>query len=101
MLATNVVGGFGNRQRRVGEGHIWGGSDSGKPFLQFYFKKVQNPRISAGLRTLGAPTKGLPQGDQQVPFRPDRPRKPRFTGFSRPGKAGIAASRIPIIVAEI
>ena len=47
MLATNVVGGFGNRQRRVGGAHLGAVSDSVNAFLQFYFKKAQEPQKSA------------------------------------------------------
>ncbi|WP_143736907.1 hypothetical protein [Erythrobacter tepidarius] len=43
LLATERCGGGENRQRRVGEGHIWGVSDSVNAFLQFYFTGASKP----------------------------------------------------------
>ena len=56
MLATVAVGG-GSRQRRVGEGHLGGGSDSVNAFLQFYFKFLAKPQKPWGftVRMFAAP----------------------------------------------
>ncbi len=47
LLATERCGGGGSRQRRVGEGHICAASDSVNGFLQFYFRRAQEPQNSA------------------------------------------------------
>ena len=44
LLATVASGAGRNRQRRVGEGHIWAASDSVNAFLQFYFTEAQEPQ---------------------------------------------------------
>jgi len=48
-----------NRQRRVGEGHIWGALSRVNAFLQFYFVAPQEPQKSAVFSPFDTLTDGL------------------------------------------
>ena len=78
MLATVAVGG-GSRQRRVGEGHLGGGSDSVNAFLQFYFKFLAKPQKPWGFlvrmfcRPVGCCGNLQPQAADRGRFQGDSP----------------------------